>query len=313
MFYKKLQVLKAIIVMGLISSCMNTEMQLKLIDTKSLPHYSSASSIELYNNQLYIMGDDARYLLILDTEYNTVDSLHLFEGTEKRIEKADKADPEASTIIEFEGKPHLFLCGSASTNKRENVFLISLDKTHKVDSFSIASFIQKIKQQLPDINIEGCAAFNNEIVLANRANLTTKQNQLIVTSNSFFINNDKSFKIINIITDTNDVRGISSLSYLKEKDLLLLTASVEETASSYTDGAIGNSYIGIIKNFSSAIKNNSVQVDEWIDLAAAIPSLQKQKIEGLTIGGLTKNIITVHIVSDNDNGESSIYKLSFSL
>ena len=292
---------------------MKTEPTLQLLATKNLPHYPSASSIELYNNKLYVMGDDAQKLLVLDKDYNETDSIHFFEATEKRIAKIDKADPEASTVIEFEGKPHLFLCGSASTAKRENVFLLNLDGNNTIDTFSISSFIQKIKKQLPDVNIEGCTAYNNKIILANRANLASRYNNLIITANNFFTDEQSEYNIIQLNMDTADVKGISSLQYIKEKDWLIVTASVEETASSYADGAIGNSYIGLIKNFSSAIKNTSISLDKWIDLAALIPQLQKQKIEGLTVEAITSNSMMLHLVSDNDNGESTIYKVEISL
>ena len=107
------------------------------------------------------------------------------------------------------------------------------------------------KPELAELNIEGATAFNSRILLSNRANTTHKDNNLVLTSISTQGLNTKNDTIIRItLPKSKKVIGISSIAYLQEKDVLLFTASTEDTPNAYTDGAIGTSYIGIIKNFS---------------------------------------------------------------
>lgn len=297
--------------MALINSCSNNP-DFQILATKTLSHYPSASSIEWYNDKLFIMGDDAQYLIVLDKYYNTTDSIQLFTNTEKRIPKAIKADPEASTIIELQNTKHLLLVGSGSTENREKAFTINLTTNH-TDTFSLSNFYTKIKAKDIDINIEGVASVHDKIAFANRANLTSKTNQLIIADSNFLLNENADFKIISVNDTAKTIRGISSLTYLKEKDILILTATEEETINSYSDGTIGNSYIGFITGFYKKINSENITVDKWINLPELNSVFSKQKIEGLTIESLQNNKLILHLVSDNDNGESSLYKVQLSL
>ena len=62
-----------LLILGLIS-CGNKDL---LQEVKQLPHYPSTSGIEYINNKIYIIGDDANNLLVLDSNLNTIDSILL--------------------------------------------------------------------------------------------------------------------------------------------------------------------------------------------------------------------------------------------
>jgi hypothetical protein len=55
---------------------------LKLQKTLTLSDFPSGSAIEFYNNHLYLVGDDATQLLVLDPSYKKVDSIELFKSSE---------------------------------------------------------------------------------------------------------------------------------------------------------------------------------------------------------------------------------------
>jgi hypothetical protein len=59
----------------------SSDVQIKKLD------YPSASSIEYFDKKLYVMGDDATNLLILDTNLNIIDSIPLLSYPGKRIPK----------------------------------------------------------------------------------------------------------------------------------------------------------------------------------------------------------------------------------
>ena len=76
---------------------------LQLLQFLLLANFPSGSSINYYENKLYLLGDDARIIIILDTHYNVVDSLRLFDYPEKRIPKSQKIDLESSAIVTIAG------------------------------------------------------------------------------------------------------------------------------------------------------------------------------------------------------------------
>ena len=100
---------------------------------------------------------------------------------------------------------------------------------------------------------------------------------------------------------------------LQEKDVLLFTASTEDTPNAYTDGTIGTSYIGIIKNFSKKIDDGSVKVKKLLPVTKYLKEEAAQKIEALTVEKLEAKKAIIHLASDNDNGESTLFKLSLRL
>ncbi|MEO6489588.1 MAG: hypothetical protein ABIO04_06580 [Ferruginibacter sp.] len=69
---------------------------------KVLDGYPSASGICFYKEHLYIIGDDAFYLLITDLEFNAVDRINLFPARGGRIHKSIKSDIESITIISLD-------------------------------------------------------------------------------------------------------------------------------------------------------------------------------------------------------------------
>ncbi|HEX6848604.1 MAG TPA: hypothetical protein VF144_16580, partial [Chitinophagaceae bacterium] len=88
-----------------------SELQVKKLD------YPSASAIEYYDGKLYIMGDDAVNLLILDTSLNILDSITVVDYPAKRIPKDIKPDFEAATLI----ADGLLLFGSGSLSPYRNL------------------------------------------------------------------------------------------------------------------------------------------------------------------------------------------------
>lgn len=106
---------------ALVTSC-TEKMKKKSIVSKELTHYSSASGIEFVNNKIYLIGDDANSILIVDSNFNTIDSISLYKYSEKRIPKAVKADLESMTILP---DGNIFLCGSGYSYF--TIFKFSLD------------------------------------------------------------------------------------------------------------------------------------------------------------------------------------------
>ncbi len=294
---------------------MNTA-KIKLIKSASISYFPSGSTIEIFDDVLYIVGDDASEILLLDKDYNTLNKSE--DRPEiKRISKDEKIDLEASTIIHREGKPFLLIVGSGSKENREKLVMLPLpySKNSLPDTIDNTAFIkQLIETEIDEVNLEGVASTKEAIIFANRANIKNPINHLIFTASSFPDTAASSSAIIRklILPNNKTIAGISGLAYDAGNDLLLFTASTEATESTYDDGEIGDSYIGYIKNISTQNKEEIVP-DGFINLSKSDKSFKGEKIESVCIESVIGNNYVLHLVSDNDKGATRLFKINFAI
>ena len=283
------------------------------IQIKKLDNYPSASSIEYIDGKLYLMGDDATNLLVLDTNLNIIDSISLIEYAGKRIPKDTKPDLEASAFTIDSNE--LFLFGSGSLSPYRNSAWRYNFTTKVKDSISLENLYSQVKNLgIEQINIEGACFIAGKLLLINRGNKGYPKNHLIITDEKFW-NNDinPEISIIPFAAQkyTSSFKGISGACYAKESDKLILTVSTEDTKNSYEDGAIGNSYLWIIDNISTKINNKALGQKRVIDLEYIDSRFKGQKIESATVIKETNKLIYLVLVADNDDGSSTIFKMSF--
>ncbi len=294
---------------------MNTA-KIKLIKSASISYFPSGSTIEIFDDVLYIVGDDASEILLLDKDYNTLNKSE--DRPEiKRISKDEKIDLEASTIIHREGKPFLLIVGSGSKENREKLVMLPLpySKNSLPDTIDNSAFIKQLKETgIDEVNLEGVASTKEAIIFANRANIKNPINHLIFTASSFPDTAASSSAIIRklILPNNKTIAGISGLAYDAGNDLLLFTASTEATESTYDDGEIGDSYIGYIKNISTQNKEEIVP-DGFINLSKSDKSFKGEKIESVCIESVIGNNYVLHLVSDNDKGATRLFKINFAI
>jgi len=293
----------------IILSCSNknnmSDVQIKKLD------YPSASSIEFYDGKLYLMGDDATKLLVLDTNLNIVDSIPIISYPENRIPKDIKPDLEASAL----NGDNLFLFGSGSLSPYRNFAWRHNLKTKDNDSINLEPLFLKAKELgIEQINIEGACFVSGKLILVNRGNKSYSHNHLIITDEKF-LDNDSSFQAFIIPLapqkDTASFKGISGLCYARESDKLILTVSTENTRSSYEDGAIGKSYLWIINDISTKMIDKALGTKRVIDLEHIDSRFKGQKIESATVIKETDKLIYLALVADNDDGSSTVFKMSF--
>jgi len=114
-----------------------------------------------------------------------------------------------------------------------------------------------------------------------------------------------------VLPQTDRVAGVSGLFYYAEEDLLFFTASTEETPDAIQDGAIGDSYLGWVEGASGKLSRASVRADGLINLVKISPKLDAQKIESVCVERKTGRVFLLHLVADNDDGGSRIFKMEF--
>jgi hypothetical protein len=169
---------------------------------------------------------------------------------------------------------------------------------------------------LNELNFEGLAATANNMIISNRGHLGNPSNHFVVTDLNFWKNQKRAaINIININLKekTKSFAGISGLTYVASKDILLFTASTEGTASTYDDGEISDSYLGWITNFSTKTALKEITADGLINLSDNNQTFKKQKIESVTLQEVQNNTLILHLVADNDNGQSKLFRVRLTL
>jgi hypothetical protein len=299
-----------------LTACNNNPV--KLIASATIDAFPSGSSVEVFNGQMIIIGDDATQILITDFDYKKIDSIVIDSSGVVRISKSIKPDYESSVIINNKRKAELIVFGSGSTKNRENILRVQLP-AQKQKAFTIQPLpsLYQLCRTLIDkeINIEGAAVIGDQLILANRAHINQPENMLVVLPLSAIDSNTfttgTACKVM--LPKEKDVVGISGLAYEPTKDILWFTASTEQTTNTHDDGAIGDSYIGYIQNAKTAIRNQSISATSLINLSEINEAFKGQKIESLAIEAINNGEVIIHLVADNDDGTTQLFKITYQL
>ena len=290
------------------NSCRSKDPGLELISVQELPRFPSASAVEYMDGKIFLFGDDAPYLLILDTDYRPLDTVQYINDTAYRVPKEYKADVEATAVLLSNHEKHLYALGSFATEQRRRIFSFPLNDLHAFSNLTDSLLLQNLKA-LPEVNIEGLAFVKSRLVLANRANTTHTMNRLLVLNNIFLEHLSAQRNIIDLDLNTKKVIGLSGLYYIMEKDVLLFTASDEDTPSATQDGIINDSYIGWLNGFSKKMNLKTIYPDRLINLTQISDDFKKQKIESVCLEKINNDTAMLHLAADNDNGQSRLFKM----
>lgn len=286
-------------------------MKIDLIDHKELKDFPSGSGIEYFDGRIYIVGDDAANILVTNKRWAPRHSIKLFESAGKRISKKQKADLEATTLLQIDEMNYLLVMGSGSAEPRNTAIILDI-KTEKFKTYDTSVFYTRLKEKgIMDLNIEGAVQVHEFLVLCNRANNTNPVNQLIITSPDFFRRQEEApIDLLDVdLSAWEGIIGISGLTYSYEHDQLIFTTSNEDTANSYEDGPIGTSYLGIVENGYRKIWRHKMKVNELIDLPGTYKEFKGHKVESVCIQSERTRSIKMHIVADDDSGESFLFKV----
>ncbi|HRI20328.1 MAG TPA: hypothetical protein PLA68_05220, partial [Panacibacter sp.] len=161
--------------------------------------------------------------------------------------------------------------------------------------------------------IEGAAAIGNEILLSNRGNKNRPDNHLIKTVSDFFTKQEEiisGIAILDINRDNAAPAGVSALCYSDCNDTLFFTASTELTENAIDDGEIGDSYLGMVQQISLKLEQEIIEPDMMINLSKSNSVFNTEKIESLCIEQHDKERIIFHLVSDNDDGKTGLFKIA---
>lgn len=285
----------------------------RLIEMKTLQGYPSGSGIAFFKDHIYIIGDDATGIIKTDSQFNEAERINLFNFSQQRIPKEIKADLESIALIRYNKTKAFFLPGSGSLAPHRDTGWIVDPATKEISKYPLDTFYSRVRNNgIHDLNIEGATAIPTGIVLATRGNKSFPKNYLLFTGNRFWEKQETtSIRIVKTgsNSDTSFFTGISGLDYSYPSDRLFLTASTENTNSSYTDGSIGKSYLWIINDISSKRRLDVMNPDKIIDLEEMDPRFKGYKIESVCIVKENKKEKELVLVSDDDKGGTVLFRI----
>lgn len=284
--------------------------KLTLIRTTVFRYFPSASAIECYNNKLCVFGDDATSLMILNSNHHIIRYLELISSKRRRLTKEEKPDIESAALLRRGNNTILLGISSFSTPVRNKISWTSFPLKKNLITIDYAKVKHELNSKgINEINIEGATAVGGEMILANRANTTYTTNLLI--NISFDKNNIAVIKkvIPVLLPEGKEVKGISGLCYVPEKDMLLFTASVENTPNAYDDGPIGESFMGYVLNFKARLSKDLITPDYMVSLTKELKLKGDNKIESLAVEKISQRSCIIHLAADNDKGNSILYKI----
>lgn len=292
-------------------SCSNDAVSLR--QAKLLGTYPSGSALAFFNGRLFLMGDDATNMLLLDEDLNVRDSIQVIDTTLQRLPKKIKQDFEGMAVLGYRKDVSLLLVGSGSLAPYRN-YCATIDPLTKRKTFyDLTLFYQRLKENgIAEINMEGATALPGGLMLASRGNKSYPWNHLIFTDKSFFTNPDSAqFRTLRVgaNTDTTSFRGVSGLDYAAASDKLLLTVSTENTYNSYSDGSIGKSYLWIIDDITSRKRISHINPDRIIDLESIDARFKGHKIESVCIIKETRSHLLLALAADDDKGQTLLFRV----
>lgn len=147
---------------------------------RGLGYLSAASGLVRVRQRLYVVADDELHLGVFDDGQPVGALLRLLDGDlPKDAGKRKKAKPDFETLVHLAPLPGypagaLLTLGSGSRPNRETGVLIALDTegtpSAQMSVIDLAPLYAPLRQQFPDLNIEGLLLVSGDLLLLHRGN-----------------------------------------------------------------------------------------------------------------------------------------------
>ncbi|MDX2001981.1 MAG: hypothetical protein SFW35_06105 [Chitinophagales bacterium] len=290
-------------------------MTIEIIEKYPLSIVPSISGIEVWEEKIYLIGDDSAYVYIMDANLQFLQTVQLFKSRRKpgeKIPKLLKADLEAMAVFQWHERPFLLMLGSGSLAvQRERGYLLNLHDHSQVLTVDLSKLYAMLQKEygIEELNIEGLTATKSNLYMVQRGNLHG-DNYLLKFDMEALIchllgHEALPPKPISFPFDLGGYQqwllGFTGLHTLNEQ-MLLATLTVEATDSTYLDGQVMGSFVGLI------------------DLNSHPPVIEKQQLafQGAHILEKAESLAVwqqksdheyiLLLATDNDDQPSSIYK-----
>lgn len=298
----------------------NLESRIKVEGHVMVNDFPSASGVEYKDKVIYVVGDDSYDLRKYSEDWTLIESLPIMENPQnnKRIPKAIKPDYESLCWMNDQKNILLVLPSGSDSPQRDSCIVFNVDLGIQIAKKSLAPLYQKIWNKIGTagnkINIEGVVNTGEHIYMFHRGNLN--ENIAVKIQISSLIGYLRGFdEGLNTTIDVFSFdlpkiegfkAGMSGATFVKELNAIVFTASVEGTTSEIDDGEVLGSFVGLIDlNQSAALKFCSPIVKNGDYLTT--------KLEGVAVSSVNEQTLSLIAVSDDDKGNSELFRLSLDL
>ncbi|USA53252.1 hypothetical protein NDN13_17750 [Acinetobacter sp. C32I] len=283
---------------------------------------SALSGVACVGDEVYFVGDNLPYLLKNNRNNNLSDAtrfekIPLFDASAQvplsALSKKQKPDFEALTDISWSGQSQLLVMGSGSTENRKRALRYN-PANDQVSTFLDAADYDFLQHNVEltggaELNIEAVCSDYRHLYIFQRGNINRHHGVLV-----FDLANIQAGKsLANALTHSlklslpeldGSASGISDACFVRDKNLIVATAAVEQTLNSYDDGAVLGSFILVFSPDGKALATHLIQDAKGQTLPI--------KVEGITWFESSPDGEVFLLVTDSDGGDSEILKVLLS-
>ncbi len=279
----------------------------------------SASGIVCKGENIWMIGDDVSSLFELDKNNEIKNSYQVsFMNRQENGRLLKSIKPDFESMDFFDDK--LIMMGSGSKKISRDTAVIFDFKTREI--LAKASFRPLFNHflviggfdSLQSINMEGITSDEKYFYLLHRGNICGKNIVFQIKKDELLTYIDEG-KIPEVLFHYFDLpkidgyfSGFSGACITPNQKYLLYTSSVESTNDVYHDGEVLGSFIGIIPMHGENAWQSNVSYPVLKN-----DSVLKTKLESICVKSQDGNRLNLVCVSDNDNGESGIYRILLDL
>jgi hypothetical protein len=257
---------------------------------------------------LWAVGDDLHHLIHIPWNDEVASGHRMFSGDlpeDFKERKKLKPDTEAFFEITRRGQEAVWLA-MPSGSKPNRVKGAVIRKSEKLDirERDFTPLYEALSAQIPGLNIEGATILNDDLVFFQRGNGEAGLNALVFVSLADFIAGFRSgqlagsaFRVQRVELGEWQGAAITFTDGFAHDGKLIFSAAAERTNSTYEDGEVVGSVIGI-----------------WDGRAAReLGRVRDVKIEGLALDKATENEMTCFAITDADESlaPSQLLRLIF--
>lgn len=267
------------------------------------PFLSAASGLTRVGDRYHVVADDAVQLATFPAEGQAPGELkNLFERpalpADEKARKAVKPDLEALTQVNTEDGSALLAVGSGSTAKRNSGVFVPLNadgSTGEPVEFDLSPVYGKLRDQFPELNIEGAAPVEDKLRLLQRGNGTSGPNAVIDLELAGVVKAARAGQPISAdliqsvkpaeLGTTPGFNGpvpwtFTDLTPL-ENGRSLFTAAAEDTDNPYDDGEVLGSALGYLE--SDGTVSALFQVDQKVKLEGVSAERKGDQLEATLV------------------------------
>ncbi len=288
-------------------------MNIKFLDSKILQDFSSGPGIESFDDHLYLVGDDARYVFVMNRRWKIQETINLFTSETFRIANDPVTEYGATTIIQINKIPFILLIGSGAMGSSSNKAVLMNLHTRAIEELDLSVFYDRLKQAgFKELDIEAVTVMDDKLILCNRRNKTQPENRIIITSLDFWKNQHRA-DILSIKIELEEKPGkflaLSGLTYSYKNDWFITTISSEDAGNVINEGVYGDSYLGIVENATRKIGRKRFKINQYFNLSDLDKKFKGHKIESVCIQADKELRLKLHMISSNNKGENSLFKV----